>query len=101
MTEIKEQVREVLESYLNYVMTGDGFGFYNQDQSLSQIHSLYMKWVEEIIKIDEDYIALLKEELDEVVSIAYIHGWKSSRIKEGEEARKAIAEIKARIEKER
>lgn len=45
-----------------------------------------------ILKLKE-YITFISEELDETVTIATIHGWKSSRYEEGEKRRLEIEEI--------
>lgn len=44
----------------------------------------------ELIKLYEDYIKLLGEELNETARMASIHGWESERFEQGEEMRKKI-----------
>jgi predicted RNase H-like nuclease (RuvC/YqgF family) len=44
-----------------------------------------------IEELQKEYIQLLTDELNEVVGMASIHGWKSSRAEEGERLRQAIA----------
>jgi hypothetical protein len=46
--------------------------------------------MENLIKAYEDYILLLGEELNEVVSIAYMKGWKSKRVEQGKILREKI-----------
>lgn len=45
-------------------------------------------------KAYEDYIKLLGEELSELVSIATVRGWKSTRTQEGERLRMIIYDLK-------
>jgi hypothetical protein len=44
------------------------------------------------ITLLQEYIKLLGEEIDDLVGIAYAHGWKSSRFEKGKELREKIAE---------
>ena len=44
----------------------------------------------ELIKLYGEYIVLLGLELDEVVPLAYMHGWKSTRYEQGKKLRKQI-----------
>jgi len=48
----------------------------------------------ELAKIQEEYINLLGEELNELATLAHTHGWKSSRIEKGKKLRQKIKEIK-------
>jgi hypothetical protein len=48
----------------------------------------------ELICALTEYILLLKEELNEVCDIAVIHGWKSTRVEQGEKLRHKIELIK-------
>lgn len=50
--------------------------------------------MDELITAYENYIKWLVKELKETIPFAETHGWKSKRIKEGIEARDAIAKIK-------
>lgn len=52
----------------------------------------------ELLMAFEDYIKLLGDELNEIVGIASVHGWKSSRYGKGVECRKRIEDAKARPE---
>lgn len=45
----------------------------------------------------EDYIKLLEDELDEVVPLAAVHGWKTKRFEEGEKLRGVIEEMKEKL----
>jgi hypothetical protein len=47
-----------------------------------------------LIKALEEYIVLLGKELDELVPLAAVHGWKSSRFEEGKAARRKIQRLK-------
>jgi hypothetical protein len=51
--------------------------------------------MEELIEVYEKYINLLNEELNELVSVAYIHGWKSKRVEEGQRLRDEIDKVKS------
>ena len=46
----------------------------------------------DVIQAQEEYIKFLEDELKEVVAIAALHGWKSTRVEEGERLRKLIAD---------
>jgi len=48
------------------------------------------KLIDNYIKALKDYIILLGKELDEVVPLASVHGWRSSRYEEGKKARNKI-----------
>ena len=48
----------------------------------------------ELIAALEEYIVLLGKELDEVIPMAAVHGWKSSRYEEGKVARRKIQRLK-------
>lgn len=41
-----------------------------------------------------EYVKLLTDELNEVVPIAHVHGWRSSRVEQGKEMRKKFDELK-------
>lgn len=45
---------------------------------------------QEVIEAQDDYIALLGAEIDDMVGLLYVHGWRSTRVAEGEEARERI-----------
>ena len=49
----------------------------------------YVDYVYELIS----YIALLGKELDGTASLAHIHGWRSGRVEEGEEARARLDKL--------
>ena len=46
--------------------------------------------VMELVSAYEDYRALLGTELDELAAAAYVHGWRSTRYKQGEVCRERI-----------
>jgi hypothetical protein len=48
----------------------------------------------ELIKAYEEYIEILGSEIDELSPLAILHGWKSSKIKNGEMARNKIKMLK-------
>lgn len=52
----------------------------------------------ELIILQELYIQLLIAELEEVVPIAHIHGWRSKRFEEGELMRQKMKEQKEKVE---
>jgi hypothetical protein len=53
--------------------------------------------MEELIKAYEDYIKLLDEELNELVGVAYVHGWRSSRAEQGKKLREEIIKAKQNV----
>jgi len=54
--------------------------------------------MKELIEAYEAYIALMGEELSELMPLAANRGWSSKRIKIGEKARKRITEAKKAID---
>jgi len=48
----------------------------------------------------DEYIKLLGEELNDLMGLAFSHGWQSSRVEEGEAAREKIEELKKEVDKE-
>jgi hypothetical protein len=69
------------------------------------LHSLgYVKMVEqehqkqiaEIFTAYDSYIKLLGDELGGAVGLAMVHGWKSTRVKMGEECREKINSLKSK-----
>jgi len=48
------------------------------------------KAYQELIKLKDDYIELLGEEIDDLIGLAHVHGWKSQNVEEGIEIRKKI-----------
>ena len=55
------------------------------------------KAYKELVEAQEEYMRLLNGELEEVVPIAYNHGWRTSRFEQGHQAREKIAELKQLI----
>lgn len=51
----------------------------------------------EIMKIYDEYVALLGDELSEVVSMMAVHGWKSTRFEQGVIDRGKIEQLKERL----
>ena len=49
----------------------------------------------EIEKALCEYVYLLEKELEEVVPIAYVHGWRSNQAEKGQEARDKIGRLMA------
>ena len=47
----------------------------------------------ELIDTQKEYIKLLSDELDEVIVLAYTHGWRSNRYEKGVEFRNKIEEL--------
>lgn len=60
-------------------------------QSLKQANS-------ELVEAYKEYIKLLVFELNEVTPIAYVHGWRTSREKSGQEAREKIEQLLSKHE---
>lgn len=51
---------------------------------------------ESVIKLQDEYIELLSDELAEVSTLAYIHGWRSKRHEAGIDIRKRIEQAKTK-----
>ena len=56
---------------------------------------------EKLVKALDNYISVLGNELADVVSIASVHGWRSTRYDEGVKARKRIAGLRDQLKKAR
>ncbi len=52
----------------------------------------------ELIKAYDDYIKLLGDELNDMVGLATVHGFKSSRYEQGVKCRETIERLKADYE---
>jgi chitinase len=53
----------------------------------------YVEYMSKLV----DYINLLRDELDDVVIIAYNHGWRSNRASEGKNKRNEIIELSKKL----
>ena len=51
----------------------------------------------QLIEALEQYIDVLVQELNEVVVMAAVHGWRSSRFETGEQLRNKITELKSAL----
>ena len=51
----------------------------------------------QIIAKQDEYNKLLSDELDEVVTIAYIHGWRSNKFEQGKQMRDELADLNAQL----
>ena len=51
----------------------------------------------QIIAKQDEYNKLLSDELDEVVTIAYIHGWHSNRFEQGKQMRDELADLNEQL----
>ena len=49
----------------------------------------FINYITELIS----YIAIIGEELDNTATLAYLHGWRSSRVEEGEKARERLDKL--------
>ena len=56
-----------------------------------------MKKVMELIKKQDEYIELIREELGEIALIAHLHGWRSTRYDVGVKFRAEIEALKKEI----
>ena len=43
-----------------------------------------------LIEAQDEYIKLLGNEIDDLIGIAHVHGWKSQRVEQGEVLRKRL-----------
>jgi|SRR6187402_3378467 len=53
---------------------------------------------QELIEELKSYISFLNEEINDLIGIAHVHGWRSTRVKEGVERRLRIEELEREIE---
>jgi vacuolar-type H+-ATPase subunit I/STV1 len=51
----------------------------------------------QIIAKQDEYNKLLSDELDEVVTIAYIHGWRSNKFEQGKQMRDELADLNEQL----
>ena len=51
--------------------------------------------LKEIIKLQDQYIKLLTDEINDMVGIAHTHGWESSRYEVGLNLRNEISRLKS------
>lgn len=56
-----------------------------------------MSFPDELCAAYESYVELLTEELNELVGMASLHGWKTSRFEKGAELRENISRLRARM----
>ena len=64
-------------------------------------NSCKIEALEHLVKLKDDYIGLLVAEISDLMGfngLSIVQGWKSSRVKEGEEVRQKIADAKKTIE---
>jgi hypothetical protein len=100
--ELSQQIREIVaESSLCHTsMANRGECEQEIDELASAILKLFKERMLRLIGLYEEYIALLGKELDETASMAYVHGWKSSRHEQGKKMREKIAELRNAINTE-
>lgn len=53
---------------------------------------------EKLIKELKDYILFLNDEINDLIGIAYVNGWRSTRVKEGISRREKIAKLEKEID---
>lgn len=58
---------------------------------------LIIKKQEELIKAHISYEKILSNEINDLIGVAYVHGWESSRVNEGKIARENINKINNEI----
>lgn len=66
----------------------------NNLRTLQSKYDLLLKEKEELEKAYEEYNKLLLDECSELVGMATVHGWKSTRVEQGIKCRDKIAELK-------
>ena len=108
---VEEILEELLKKYADKFNLASGLGeklgytggYIDYAPEISQakakLDEYNKKKMLEVIKLFEEYIILLGEELDELAPFADVHGWKSSRYEEGKKMRKKIKECRDRINK--
>jgi len=57
--------------------------------------------VRQLIEAYDDYLALLKMEADSMISVAFVHGWRSCFVEEGKAHRAKIEELKFALDYEK
>lgn len=102
--EVMELVNDIASEFLGKGsgcnITSEGIHLLSEDIT-RHICSHFSKPQNELVKALEDYIVLLGKELDEVVPMASVHGWKSSRFEEGKKMRKKIKALNKDLTKEK
>lgn len=92
--QLQQEVRTWKKSYSN-MHDAQWSGIKRQRELMKQI-----KLLEDLVFLQKQYIDLMGEELGEVVQIANVHGWKSTRYEKGMELRKLIEEHNDKLSKE-
>lgn len=64
-------------------------------ENYSQKEALQLK----LAQAYADYVELLVAEINDLIPLAYVHGWKSSRVAQGEAARAKIQECLENLSK--
>ena len=96
--QIEQEIREILEKlWIDCNNIPDDGTIYDpigvlQDRATEKLLSLISQHyvAKSELQLYEEYIKLLKDELDEVCPIAYTHGWRSNRYEQGKKLRDAI-----------
>ena len=50
--------------------------------------------IDQLIEAYDNYLRLISKETESLISVAYVHGWRSKYVSEGEILRSKIAELK-------
>ena len=88
----KEQIIEILKEYFSEIdLFRDPDIIPNLACRIDDVYQAKSKEEAEHIKELEAYIKFLDEELNETATLAYIHGWRSKRFKEGNQRRERLA----------
>jgi hypothetical protein len=63
------------------------------DEYVTWLQKAYYKEIKTVSALDE-YAQLLTDEMNDLVGIAHVHGWKSDRAEQGKVLREKIANLK-------
>lgn len=57
-------------------------------------HKAEIQAYKDVIALKDEYIQLLTDELSDMAGMAYVHGWRSTRVEKGQELRDKISQFK-------
>lgn len=100
---MKDRKEEILKKYANGWVGGMTSG--DEDRivypAMEEYASIRERVLREnfakVVKAYEDYRVLLEDEIDELVSMVFVHDWESKRYEAGVKLRAALSEAKAAL----
>ncbi len=69
---------------------------WHREAQLAKVSAHYEAEIKEMFEVYDNYLNLLGEELNELVPLAHVHGWKTHRYELGVECRRKIDELKSK-----